>query len=1339
MSVSFRLGAALAAVALLAAPALAQADAARFAAAPVSDHPAGFHVITVGPDGHTQCAHPEAGTPEARHARMASNVRLTPVFSTNAPGSTSFRIILRATDQLLAQPEALLSFRRAAARWERIIQTPVTTVIDVDYGPNRFGVPFPSDNILASASSAQRTTSLTPTDLVTLFKTATTDADLIALYDAIPVPTPSTARNGDNSVANLGTALIGTIPLQVYGVLPAALSANTGESVPNIGFNSAFDFDFDPSNGVLPGQIDFEAVVAHEIGHNLGFVSVIGNGGPPSNLFTPWDLFRVRPSATEPGESYTDGTGWEAAERVVTPGPVETEVIGTEGGQQFLAAVQTTFLGDVEYETSTSTGAGTGGDGRQASHWRDDALRLPSLGDDRKIGIMDPNLGPGIREEIADADIRLLDLIGYEVTLDPVFAEARFTLNGERLNTEGPLLLDEVYLGDAPAGGTGTATLRIDNLDPEAVLDYEVEFVADGALPEGTEAVVPMLEGALAADSGTDLTLSFGAGAEPAFVVGRLFLRTNDRTQLVVDLPATFSVGGAGEPRLGVETSGGASLGELPTTGPTTYTVTLTNEGSFPLSYTLLPSLARDDVGFSIDPQARRADDPVVLFEADFDTGNGIPAFLRTGPNAGDWRSTDAAEAELPGHSAPNAAHFGFQTGSGIEGFTLGYPDNASGAMYTPSFSLAPYDLTDVATVSFAYYLDVPAGDVADLVVSTDDGQTATVLTSSEGGMLVNDGTWRTVSVRVSGFAGQDDRVRFGWRFTSDATGTGTGFLVDDIAVEVDEGAGFFASGLEGTLAGNASDEITLTVDGENLGPGFYLARVDVRTDARITTRELVDVRFTTGGAIYPTLPLPAGVSENVQPDTVTPLTLSATNPSTSVPLSYLRVLEPALSRLDPQLLARRPAPGPRPEAPSALTIPEAEPALASASEARGGASVADVVLPGAEFPLGLGQLGDGRLLVSDGDQRGTVYVVAADLSSVSTVSAPSTDQQITGFAYDERTDTIWLAEFQSQSLRETRLEAGGLVATGARITLGFAPINLSYSAEIDALFFSEYLEDRVYAVTREGDTLPGYPVTLDDPLVTNIPGLSFREGVLEIGDFANTLRQLDQFGRAFEGATGTLLPSEGTELFGAIGFTDYVRSRTDPDGTAFFITREGSDGEFRVIQTDPPDLPEGVGTRVDAAVPLGADRAVAPGASLDLDLLIDARGLAQQEIVADEIAFLVNDPSNPVVRLPISITLFPVADEDGAEAGAFAVAGAVPNPLREAGEVRFTLAEAAEVTVTVFNVLGQRVAVLAEREPLGAGAHTLPIEAGALASGTYVVRVEAGAEVGTQTLTVVR
>ncbi|MEM1116934.1 MAG: T9SS type A sorting domain-containing protein, partial [Bacteroidota bacterium] len=195
----------------------------------------------------------------------------------------------------------------------------------------------------------------------------------------------------------------------------------------------------------------------------------------------------------------------------------------------------------------------------------------------------------------------------------------------------------------------------------------------------------------------------------------------------------------------------------------------------------------------------------------------------------------------------------------------------------------------------------------------------------------------------------------------------------------------------------------------------------------------------------------------------------------------------------------------------------------------------------------------------------------------------------------------------------------------------------------------------------------------------------------------------------------------------------------TDPDGTAFFITREGSDGEFRVIQTDPPDLPEGVGTRVDAAVPLGADRAAPPGASLDLDLLIDARGLAQQEIVADEIAFLVNDPSNPVVRVPISITLFPVADEDGAEAGAFAVAGAVPNPLREAGEVRFTLAEAAEVTVTVFNVLGQRVAVLAEREPLGAGAHTLPIEAGALASGTYVVRVEAGAEVGTQTLTVVR
>ncbi|HEX8386791.1 MAG TPA: T9SS type A sorting domain-containing protein, partial [Rubricoccaceae bacterium] len=60
-------------------------------------------------------------------------------------------------------------------------------------------------------------------------------------------------------------------------------------------------------------------------------------------------------------------------------------------------------------------------------------------------------------------------------------------------------------------------------------------------------------------------------------------------------------------------------------------------------------------------------------------------------------------------------------------------------------------------------------------------------------------------------------------------------------------------------------------------------------------------------------------------------------------------------------------------------------------------------------------------------------------------------------------------------------------------------------------------------------------------------------------------------------------------------------------------------------------------------------------------------------------------------------------------------------------------------VTVGVYNTLGQRVAVLAQDAPLSAGTHALALQTGSLAAGVYVVRVEAGGDVSTHKVTVVR
>lgn len=92
-----------------------------------------------------------------------------------------------------------------------------------------------------------------------------------------------------------------------------------------------------------------------------------------------------------------------------------------------------------------------------------------------------------------------------------------------------------------------------------------------------------------------------------------------------------------------------------------------------------------------------------------------------------------------------------------------------------------------------------------------------------------------------------------------------------------------------------------------------------------------------------------------------------------------------------------------------------------------------------------------------------------------------------------------------------------------------------------------------------------------------------------------------------------------------------------------------------------------------------------------------------------------------------------------GAEAGGLGPALAVgPNPVRGAAAVTFALDAAAAVRVSVYDVLGREVAVLAEG-PYEAGAHRATLDASALPTGAYVVRLTAGAEAHVARVTVVR
>ncbi len=77
----------------------------------------------------------------------------------------------------------------------------------------------------------------------------------------------------------------------------------------------------------------------------------------------------------------------------------------------------------------------------------------------------------------------------------------------------------------------------------------------------------------------------------------------------------------------------------------------------------------------------------------------------------------------------------------------------------------------------------------------------------------------------------------------------------------------------------------------------------------------------------------------------------------------------------------------------------------------------------------------------------------------------------------------------------------------------------------------------------------------------------------------------------------------------------------------------------------------------------------------------------------------------------------------------------AFPNPFTGQTALSFSLAEAADVSLSVYDVLGRQVAMLVDGQ-VEAGQHTATFEADGLAAGTYIYRLQVGNEVQTGRVT---